>query len=210
MISSSPHGRKKRAKSAPHPLNETRLRDLALHYLSRYATSRTKLARYLSRKLRERGWDGDGAANIDGLLDRLEQLNYLDDEAYAAMRGASLSRRGYGKRRIAEDLRASGIDGDTIADLVDIDGAEAEPDEDMPRWGRVGCDREVDHVAAALKLARKRKIGPFAIRDKDEKALRRDIAAMVRAGHSYSLARFIADQPVGADLQALAEEAPKD
>ena len=43
----------------PSPLTATRLQDLALSYVARFATTRAKLEAYLVRKLRERGWEGD-------------------------------------------------------------------------------------------------------------------------------------------------------
>ncbi len=39
----------------PSPLTATRLQDLALSYVARFATTRAKLEAYLVRKLRERG-----------------------------------------------------------------------------------------------------------------------------------------------------------
>ena len=45
-----------------------KLRDLAIHYVGRYATSRKKLSDYLLRKLRERGWESENAADVEGLI----------------------------------------------------------------------------------------------------------------------------------------------
>ena len=45
-------------RRAPPPLDAAALERLALRYVERFATSRGKLADYLARKVRERGWDG--------------------------------------------------------------------------------------------------------------------------------------------------------
>ena len=197
---------KRRSREKP-PLDEKRLKDLALHYLSRYATSRHKLLRYLIRKLGERGWAGERPADVEALLDHMEQLGYLDDESYAAMRGASLSRRGYGKMRIVNDLRHNGIDSDTIDKLTEDDGAD-EATGAGEQWGALSSEAPLDHVTAALKLAERRRIGPFAIKEPDEKDRQKHIGILVRAGHSFSLAKYIVDQPAGADLADIMAEAP--
>ena len=48
------------------PLNEERLHELALFYVGRFATTRAKLIAYLSRKLRERGWEGERQPTSSG------------------------------------------------------------------------------------------------------------------------------------------------
>ena len=42
----------------PRPLDAAALDQLALRYVERFATTRGKLADYLRRKVRERGWQG--------------------------------------------------------------------------------------------------------------------------------------------------------
>ena len=96
-------------KRSPPPLDEEALRELALRYVGRFATSRAKLLAYLGRKIRERGWTGRAPADPQVLVDRLSELRYVDDASYAVMKSGALSRRGYGPRRVAEALRADGI-----------------------------------------------------------------------------------------------------
>jgi len=168
------------SKKPKSPLNGERLEQLALHYAGRYATTRVKLAAYLHRKLRERGWDGagegEGAADVEALVARFAELRYVDDGAFAVMRTASLSRRGYGARRVEENLRAAGID-------------EAEREA-----AREQAERE--QMRAAEAFARKRRIGPFAAEAADRDTQQKQIAAFLRAGHGFDLARrFVQAQP---------------
>ena len=100
--------RKKRKKRAP--LDETTLRDLALAYVARFATTAAKLEGYLARKIRERGVaeDSEGRVrdlDVTGLVSRLIELGYVDDDAYARSRSRDLTQRGYGKRRVEQALR---------------------------------------------------------------------------------------------------------
>jgi regulatory protein len=155
----------------PRPLDGAGLERLALRYVERYATTRAKLAAYLARKLRERGWDGGHAAPVDELVGKLAALGYVDDAAFASTRAAALTRRGYGLRRVSQSLKAAGID--------EQDSAVAEAAAREQAW------------EAALTFARRRKIGPFASTAADRPAREKALAAMLRAGHDIAIARRI-------------------
>jgi regulatory protein len=163
-------------KTEPKPLNKSTLEQLALTYVGRFATSRGKLAAYLSRKLRERGWDGDGEPPVDAITERMAELRYVDDAAYAAMKSGALQRRGMGARRIAQTLAMDGIDEDLRT--------EASPDE-AERW------------AAAERLARRKRIGPYAQAPADRAQREKQIAAFMRAGHDMTTARRWVDAEPG-------------
>lgn len=160
-------------KPLPKPLDAAQLRDLALHYVGRYATSEAKLRRYLARKLFERGWAGEGAAPVDDVVARLADLGYVDDRVFAEARGRGLSGRGFGARRISADLGAAGIDRDLAAQVA----ATGDP------------------LAAAIAFARRRRFGPFdtAAADPAKAADRRrkQFAAMMRAGHGVAETRRV-------------------
>jgi regulatory protein len=153
------------------------LQELALRYVGKYATTRAKLRTYLSRKLRERGWDGEKEADLEALANRFAELGYIDDAAYALGQSRSLSARGYGARRVADRLRAAGV--------KEEDGAEAKAHADQVA------------VAAALRFAEKRRLGPFATLSPDRALREKWIVSMVRAGHNFSLARAISLMDVG-------------
>jgi len=82
-----------KARRAPPPLSETKLQELALRYVGKYATTRAKLRAYLTRKLRERGWDEERAPDLEALANRFSELGYIDDAAYALSQSRSLSAR---------------------------------------------------------------------------------------------------------------------
>ena len=52
------------------PLNSERLHELALFYVGKFATTRAKLAAYLRRKLKERGWASDSSPPVERLVER--------------------------------------------------------------------------------------------------------------------------------------------
>src|SRR3546814_16496331 len=106
MDSDAKPGRKGRP-----PLGPGELDAMALRYVERYATSEEKLARYLRRKLRERGWDREDAPPVAALVQRLAGLRYVDDRQFAEARTRSHARRGYGRRRLGTEPPAAGLGG---------------------------------------------------------------------------------------------------
>jgi regulatory protein len=164
----------------PQPLTEQRLEELALAYVARLATTQGKLRDYLQRKLRERGWAGEAdgeaggrdAPDLDRLIGRYVELGYVDDAGWARMKAGSLLRRGYGARRVGEALGHAGLDEELRE--------EVRPDEAAER-------------SAALVLARRRRLGPFAAETPDRPAREKHIAAMLRAGHRLDIARRIVE-----------------
>jgi regulatory protein len=162
------------------PLNRDRLNELALAYVGRFATTRSKLRSYLNRKVRERGWDGEPAADVDALAERFAAQGYVDDAAYALSKSRSLTGRGYGARRVEQSLRIAGVE-----------EADATPAREHAR---------LDSVTSALRFAERRRLGPFASEPADRKSHERALAAMIRAGHGFALARAILDLPPGAEI----------
>lgn len=164
-----------RSLRARPPLDSKRLEELALRYVGRYATSRAKLVGYLTRKVRERGWDDVREPDFDGLSNRFSELGYVDDAAYALAKSQALTNRGYGKRRLEERLRQ--------AQIGEEDGSAARE------------HANENAVDAALRFAERRRIGPFGEAERDPKEREKAIGAMIRAGHSFALARTIVDWP---------------
>jgi regulatory protein len=162
------------------PLNSADLERYALRYVERYATTRAKLAAYLSRKLRERGWGEEKMPNVEGLAERMAELGYVNDRLYAESKAGAMARRGLGARRVRQALRFDGVqEGDAEAALAP--------------------EAEGDGVASALAFARRRRIGPYGREAVDRPMQEKQMAAMIRAGHSPSLARTIVRMMPGDD-----------
>jgi regulatory protein len=170
-------------RRSPPPFDEAKLQELALRYVGRYATTRAKLRAYLSRKLRERGWNSERDPDLEGLAERFVELGYVDDAAYAVSKSRALSFRGYGKRRLIEKLKVAGVGADDSKEALEA--------------------AEADAVKAALRYAERRKIGPFSSDAPDRPGREKAIAAMVRAGHGFGLARAIASLAPGADTREI-------
>lgn len=164
-------------KRGKRPLDAAQLRDLALSYVARYATSAGKLERYLARKLAERGWDdsangGEAQPDIPALVARYVEAGYIDDAAYARMKASGLQARGYGARRVSQVLAEAGVD--------------------QPIRSEVTASMATRR-RAALTMARKRRFGPFGQVPPDRPTREKQLAAMLRAGHDLDMAREMVD-----------------
>jgi regulatory protein len=171
-------------------LDEPRLNELAVRYVGRFATTRAKLRAYLQRKIRERGWAEERAPDLETIANRFAELGYIDDAGFALAKSRALTGRGYGKRRVVQALRIAGVD--------DADGETA----------RDHADTEA--VAAALRFAERRRIGPFAANlVTDPREREKALAAMVRAGHGFGLSKLILGLTPGSEIDRdeLAEQA---
>ena len=178
-LSPRPQGRR-----TPDPLDQAALEKLALRYVERFATTRARLAAYLTRKIRERGWR-EGHADPEGIAQRMADLGYIDDRLYAEGKAAAMARRGLGARRVEGMLREAGIAaGDAAAIAPDV------------------AARAVD---AAIAFARRRRIGPFAVAAADRMQREKQFAAMVRGGHAPGLARRMVAMAPGDDPEILTE-----
>ena len=176
------------ARKPRPPLDPNSLKELALAYVAKFATSRAKLTAYLHRKVRERGWADSREPPIDELVARAADAGFVDDAAFALSKARSLTARGYGSRRVRQALLAAGIE--------EADGDAA----------REHARREA--VEAALHFAKRRRIGPFAGEKPDQKSKEKALAAMVRAGHDFSLSKVIIGLEPGAqfDRQGIEEQ----
>lgn len=167
----------------PRKITPERLANIALHYLERYASSSENLRRVLERRAFKAAYfhedlDVEAAKGwIDDLIKRYQGAGLLNDLTYAETRARSLMSRGTAVRAIRMKLQEKGVDADTIERaLKALVDEHPEPE-----------------LAAAIKLARRRRLGPYADPVKREDKKDRDLAAMARAGFSYDMARRIVE-----------------
>src|SRR5262249_40068318 len=117
-----------------------------------------------------------GQTAVARVLARLAAAGLLDDGAFAAARAQTLQRRGASTRAIRARLAAQGLDGEAIEDALAarrVDGIDPE-------------------LAAALSLARRRRIGPFRDSGRADHRLR-DLGVLARAGFGADIARRVID-----------------
>ncbi len=179
-------------RRGPRKATPKYLRNSALYYLERYASSSGHLRRLLQVKVMRsaRAHDTDpaeGAAAIEALIADLLGMGLLDDARYAQERARILHRRGASMRAIRAGLRAKEIEADDIERaLAALREEAAEPE-----------------LAAALSYARRRRLGPYRDPAAREDYREKDLAALGRRGFGYDLARRVIET---GDLPELEDE----
>ena len=167
-------------KTIPNPPDAGSLHQAALHYLARYAATEAGLRRVLMQRIDR--WaraqtDRDAAepileaacAAVETLVKRLAETGAVSDAAFAESRAKTLVRGGRSSRSIQMRLVAKGVASDLARSASDAD-AETE-------------------LAAALVLARKRRIGPYRMAEQADAMIRlKEVALLARAGFSRDIA----------------------
>jgi regulatory protein len=178
MVESKP------GRRGPQPVTAERLEASALFYLQRFASSADNLRRVLDRRVersaRLHGTDrAAGRAAVVALIQRLQAAGLLDDRVYAEAKAASLHRRGRSLNAIRRGLAAKGVGAeDAAAATTALAGTMAEPD-----------------LAAAIALARRRRLGPWRAAAHRAAWRMKDLAVLGRAGFDYQTARRVIDAP---------------
>lgn len=194
--SSRGKNRKGERRRGPKKATPDYLERAALFYLERYASSVANLRRVLMGKVQRsaahHGTDPEaGAEVVEDLLRRFQRSGLLDDTAYAEGRAVTLHRAGQSLPAIRLRLRQKGVDKDTIDAALD----------------RLHDEADSPELAAALRYARKRRIGPYRSTGRAEKR-ERDMAALARKGFAPDLCIRIVDTADLGDLETEAGAKP--
>ncbi len=185
-------GRGRRGRG-PREATAKYLRNSALYYLDRYATSSAHLRRLLlnkvARSARAHGTDAEaGAAAVEALIAEFLGAGVLDDARYAEDRALALFRRGTSARAIRGALLAKGV----ASELIE------------PALGRLGGEAAEPELAAALAYTLRRRLGPYRSPQARAEMREKDLAALGRRGFGYELARRVIETR---DVSELEEEA---
>jgi len=167
----------------PRKITPQRLANIALNHLDRYASSAENLRRVLERRVfkaarfhedmdvsEAKGW-------IDALIKRYVESGLLNDFTYAETRARSLMERGSSTRLIRMKLMEKGLD-ETCIDAA---------------LKALRVDAPDPELFAAIKLARRRRFGPWCDPAKRLELHDKHLAALARSGFSYDMATRIVD-----------------
>lgn len=133
--------------------------------------------RWARRALAEAGDAEDVAGQAVGarrivreVVARLAAAGAVNDAAFAESRARTLMRSGRSRRVVAAYLAAKGVGTDLACSVL--------------------SDDQASELAAALTLARRRRIGPFREGGPpDQTGRRRELAILARAGFPHTVAR---------------------
>ena len=155
------------------------LRDLAYSYIEKYNPSKQQTKTYLLKKYLTK-FQGTKQRKeiteiIDNIVSNLEKSHFLNDKLYSDSKARMLLRRGYSLNKINNSLRVKGIEQKNIqATLEKIKNNEPDPD-----------------FNSALKICKKRRIGPMRPDANRELFYKKDMGILARSGFSYDISKKI-------------------
>ena len=159
----------------------TNLRDLAYSYLEKYNPSKQQLKVYLLKKyltkIKGTKTKKEVTSIIDKIILNLENNRILNDEMYSDSKARIFLRRGYSLNKINQSLRNKGIDNKFIKQSINkIKEDEIDPD-----------------FVSALKLCKRRRIGPLRPDENRELFYKKDMGILARGGFSFELSKRVLD-----------------
>ncbi|PZQ48106.1 MAG: RecX family transcriptional regulator [Micavibrio aeruginosavorus] len=172
-------GNRRREKKPPKKITEKYLYNSGLAYLQRFPTSTPHFRRIMGRKIdRSCNYHKDQPKEdcislLDKTVEAFVRMGLLNDEMYLGGMVNSLRRRGLSKQAILSKLQQKGLAQENILTVL------RDYDEDT---GVANGD-----LTAALKLARRKKLGPFRREGDFDK--NKELAALARAGFGFDIAQ---------------------
>ena len=157
----------------------TNLKDLAYSYLEKYNPSKQQLKVYLLKKyltkIKGTKSKKEVSSIIDEIIKNLEKNKIVNDELYSDSKARMFLRRGYSLNKINQSLRSKGVDSKYIKQSIDkIKEDQIEPD-----------------FVSALKLCKRRRIGPIRPEANRELFYKKDMGILSRGGFDFELSKRV-------------------
>lgn len=162
-----------RKRKPQKKITPQRLKNIGLYYLKRFESSVENLRMVLRRRIdayaRENPeWKKEqGYQWAEEVLAEFERLHYLDDARYAEIKVRSYLNSGKPARYIENKLKLKGISAAQIAEVLN--------------------EQEYNPFEMALRLAQRKKIGPYREAESRREYKQKDMATLVRAGFDYDV-----------------------
>ncbi len=168
----------RKGRKPARKITKQRLKNIALYYLQRFETSSENLKSVLMRRVSDYayqnpGWNQEEAVGwIDEIVSQFEGYGYVNDARFAEMKIKDYLAAGKSVRYIKGKLQLKGIDESMVDSLLEA--------------------QDYDEYEAALRLAKKKRIGPFRADEESRREYRqKDLAVLVRAGFGYDTAQKV-------------------
>ena len=157
----------------------TNLKDLAYSYLEKYSPSTQQLKVYLLKKYLTKIKGSKSKKEVTSIIDKiilnLESNKFLNDEMYSDSKARMFLRRGYSLNKINQSLRNKGIEDKFVRQSIEkIKEDQIEPD-----------------FVSALKLCKRRRIGPIRPESNRELFYKKDMGILARGGFSFDLSKRV-------------------
>ena len=148
-------------------------------YLEKYSPSKQQLKVYLLKKyltkIKGSKSKKEVSTIIDEIIENLEKNKIVNDALYSDSKARMFLKRGYSLNKINQSLRQKGIESKYIKQSIDkIKENQIEPD-----------------FVSALKLCKRRRIGPLRPQANRELFYKKDMGILARGGFNFDLSKRV-------------------
>ena len=157
------------------------MRNFAFAYVEKYAPSKQQLKTYLLKKYMKLSASDVRKKDVNKLIDivlsDLEKNRFINDQFYSESKAKSMIQRGNSINKIRNYLIGKGINETFIKDTVH----------------KIKEDNSDQDFFSAIKLCKKKKIGPHRSEDNRPIFFKKDIGILARNGFSFETSKRIMD-----------------
>jgi len=155
------------------------MRNFAFAYIEKYAPSKQQLKTYLLKKYLKTSVPNikkkDVIDLIDVVLSDLEKSKFINDKFYSDSKAKSMIQRGSSINKIRNYLIGKGINDEFIKDTV----------------SKIQDKNSDQDFFSAIKICKKKKIGPARIDDNRPLFYKKDISLLARNGFDFETSKKV-------------------
>ena len=157
------------------------MRNFAFAYIEKYAPSKQQLKTYLLKKYLKNSIPSVKKQDVTNLIDvvlvDLEKSKFINDKFYSESKAKSMIQRGNSINKIRSYLFTKGINDKFIKETVD-NIYDKNSDQDF---------------FSAIKLCKKKRIGPARTEDNRSLFYKKDISLLARNGFDFETSKKVMD-----------------
>ena len=157
------------------------MRNFAFAYVEKYAPSKQQLKTYLLKKYLKISVSNvkkqDVVNLIDIVLSDLEKNKFINDKFYSESKAKSMIQRGNSINKIRSYLIGKGINDQYIKDTVE----------------KINNENSDQDFFSAIKLCKKKRIGPSRTEDNRTLFYKKDISLLARNGFDFETSKKVMD-----------------
>ena len=157
------------------------MRNFAFAYVEKYAPSKQQLKTYLLKKYMKLSATDSRKKDVNKLIDivlsDLEKNKFINDQFYSESKAKSMIQRGNSINKIRNYLMGKGIDDGFIKDTVE----------------KIKEDNSDQDFFSAIKLCKKKRIGPARAEDNRTLFYKKDISLLARNGFDFETSKKVMD-----------------
>ena len=155
------------------------MRNFALAYVEKYAPSKQQLRTYLLKKYLKLSVPNikkqDISDLIDVVLSDLEKNKFINDKFYSESKAKSMIHRGNSINKIRNYLIGKGINDEFIKQTVN----------------RIKEENDDQDFFSAIKICKKKRIGPARVEDNRSLFYKKDISILARNGFDFETSKKV-------------------